>query len=115
MPMKMRAAGATAIQKPSDMTGSKRPALLELPHSPALNELPPGYEFTADEDLPYWEKTRLGLLPPTCSAPLNPLNDKRRGVRTATTGSAPVYNISLTITGDVSAPLSLLSDGNMPL
>ncbi|KAJ1442884.1 hypothetical protein B484DRAFT_389849 [Ochromonadaceae sp. CCMP2298] len=61
------------------------------------------------------EKTRLGLLPPTGSAPLKPLNDKRRRVRTATTGSAPVYNISLTITGDVSAPLSLFSDGNMPL
>ncbi|KAJ1381189.1 hypothetical protein B484DRAFT_411812, partial [Ochromonadaceae sp. CCMP2298] len=48
-----------------------------LAASAAPSRLPDGYEYTADEDLPYWVKVKEGLLPARGSAPLNPLNDKR--------------------------------------
>ncbi|KAJ1421105.1 hypothetical protein B484DRAFT_465655, partial [Ochromonadaceae sp. CCMP2298] len=109
MPMKLSAAAALTLGGPAGASASSA-------SSAPSQGLPEGYAYTQDEVLPYWEKTRLGLLPPRGSAPLNPLNDKRAPHRRRETeNTAPVYNITLNITGDVSAPLSLFSGDKMPL
>jgi hypothetical protein len=103
MPMKLVAAGATSI------LGASKP---KLAGSKRAHE----HEMTQDADLPFWMKHQEGIKPyPMGSAPLDPKNDKRRCAQQVSAPRAPVYNITLNITGDVSAPLSLFSDGNMPL
>jgi hypothetical protein len=50
---------------------------------------------------------------PMGSTPLDPKNDRRHGhtVLQPIAPRAPVYNITLNITGDVSAPLNILNKG----
>jgi hypothetical protein len=68
------------------------------------------------EEMPYWEKLR--AIPPgqkifpQAYAPLDPKNPKRRAPSAATHSNenmAPVYNITIKVSGDVNAPVNLLN------
>jgi hypothetical protein len=97
MPMKMHAAN-----------------VLSLGGSSSKADTSHGHSMTSDADVPFWLMHQEGVQPYTMgSAPLDPKNDKRHGraVLQPIAPRAPVYNITLNITGDVSAPLNILNKG----
>jgi integrase len=101
MPMKMHAANALSLAAVPAAASSR-------------SDLSHGHPLTADADLPFWVKHQEGVQPYKMgSAPLDPRNDKRQGraVLQPIAPRAPVYNITLNITGDVSAPLNILNTG----
>jgi hypothetical protein len=90
MPMKMHAANALNLGGASFKANTSH-----------------GHPMTADADLPFWMMHQEGMQPwPMGSALLDPKTDRRHGcaVLQPIAPRAPVYNITLNITGDVSAP-----------
>jgi hypothetical protein len=96
MPMKQIAAEATSVSGAS----ACRPAAAEhqweeLPYWQRLQEIPPGQKIF-----------------PGAYAPLDPKNPKKRAASAATHSNenrAPVYNITIKVSGDVNAPVNLLN------
>ncbi|KAJ1430222.1 hypothetical protein B484DRAFT_396016 [Ochromonadaceae sp. CCMP2298] len=100
VPMKLSAANALSLGGPA--AASSRSSLSH------------GHPLTADADLPLWMMHQEVVQPYAMgSAPLDPKNDRRHGraVLQPVAPRAPVYNITLNITGDVSAPLNILFEG----